>query len=231
MSFRKRAMVQINTTADRRVLRRTLFRGFMATPSLYWSTGPLVRSLFGDSSLVPIDDICQLPRVLVELKLQLPFLVDDQLGGGKQDAGAFVLIGIVDFDFAGGEVVVPGSCVVPSFCKPDHAVSGKANLTAGRGFDQADVTEVVPNSSGNGNAAHSPHFGESIHQPLVLALLICLDEDTAVFVSRELVDSYFHADHVSHLRAGAHRGSVDDLCASVLRAKREHSRGEKKSCE
>ena len=31
----------------------------------------------------PVDNVNQLPSVLIEIKLQLPFLVDDELGGRK----------------------------------------------------------------------------------------------------------------------------------------------------
>lgn len=45
--------------------------------------------------LLPLDDVSQFPRILVEFPLQLAFLVDNQLCGGEEDTRTFVFVFVI----------------------------------------------------------------------------------------------------------------------------------------
>src|SRR5271154_1960814 len=68
----------------------------------YFSTWACNASARSDLQLIdarcsfPVEHVHQLPRVLRQVNLQLPLLVNDQLGAGIQDAGALALVGVVD---------------------------------------------------------------------------------------------------------------------------------------
>src|ERR1700741_4240676 len=133
-------------------------------------------------SLVPIDNIREPPRILVELELELPFFVYDQLGRRVEESTALVFVGIVNFDLTGRQVVRFGLCIVISFTESDHAVGDKANLSARWRWDDPDETEVVANRAGDRNTADGLHLRKRIYQALILSLLEGINENLPVFV-------------------------------------------------
>jgi hypothetical protein len=163
------------------------------------------------SSLVPIDNIHELPRILVELELELPFFVYDQLGRGVEESTALVFVGIVNFDLTRRQVVCCGLRIVISFTESDHAVGDEANLSARWRWDEPDETEVVANRAGDRDTADGLHLRKGIYQALILSLLEGINEDLPVFVRRVLVDDHLHADVLSQLGTCTHSRCVDSL--------------------
>src|SRR5580698_11648344 len=62
------------------------------------------RELVDAGGALPVDDVDQFPRILIELELNLTLFVHGELASGIEDAGAFALVGVVDVELAGGEV-------------------------------------------------------------------------------------------------------------------------------
>src|ERR1700739_4454139 len=67
----------------------------------------IVKDIFLDPQLyctisLPLDDVSQLPGVLVKLKLQLSFLIDDELRGREENTVTLVLVLIIQVDLTGG---------------------------------------------------------------------------------------------------------------------------------
>src|SRR5664279_2300103 len=52
------------------------------------------------SRALPVDEVAQPPRILVQLDLQLAVLVDRKLAGWIQDASALALVLIIQVEFA-----------------------------------------------------------------------------------------------------------------------------------
>src|SRR5579862_2000829 len=86
----------------------------------------MTRVLLFGASLVPVDNVGELPGILVELKLKLAILVDDQLRSWVENARALVLVRIVQVEFASGQVVGDGSGVTISFTESNQPVRGEA---------------------------------------------------------------------------------------------------------
>jgi hypothetical protein len=53
------------------------------------SRGPF---LLDSAGFVPIENVHELPRILIELELELPLFVDDQLGRRVENTGALILV-------------------------------------------------------------------------------------------------------------------------------------------
>jgi hypothetical protein len=53
----------------------------------------------------PVDDVHQLQGILAELKLKFALFVDNQLASRKKNAGALVLVGIVQVKLARRHIV------------------------------------------------------------------------------------------------------------------------------
>src|SRR5215467_4999557 len=87
---------------------------------------------------LPLDDVRQLPGILVKLPLQLAFLIDDELGGREKNTAALVLVVIVDVDFASGQIETLRLSAPIRFAESDLAVRNKSNGRAGRRNDLAD---------------------------------------------------------------------------------------------
>ena len=187
-------------------------------------TQPFQQFLFEGAGLVPIDNVDELPSVLIELELELPLFVNDQLGRRVENSAALILVGIVYFDLARSQVERSGLGVVISFTESEQSVGNKANLASCWSGNQANETEVVANCAGDGNTADGLHLGKRIYQPFVLALREGLNEDLSVLLFRVLVNGHFHTDHFTQLRAGAHCGGVDGLYFSVIRGKSDGDR-------
>jgi hypothetical protein len=166
--------------------------------------------------LVPVNDVDQIPVILSELKLELAVFVDDQLGSRVENARALVLVGIVQIEFTGGQVVGDGCGVRISLSEADPAVRGEANFASGVGGDQTNVSKVSSNRAGDGDAPNGGHLRQRIDQALVLALLKGINKECSVFLSGELVDGHLDAYVLTHLRASTHCGGVNRLDFPVL---------------
>src|SRR6516225_111057 len=152
----------------------------------------------------PIDDINQLPGVLIEIKLQLPFLINDELGCRKQNARVLALVGRVQVEFARRQVEGHGLAVRPSFAKSNLTIGDKANLPARRGWNLSDVGAVVAESPRDLDMSHRSHSLECCNQPLVLTFLEGLDQDLLVRRRREIINVQRDANIRPELGARTH---------------------------
>src|SRR5208337_3753381 len=166
----------------------------------------------------------ELPGISVELELELPVFVDDQLGRRVEDTGGLILVGIVYVELSGSQVVRDGLRVVINFTEPEQAVGDEANLATCWSGNQANVTEVVANGSGDCNTADGLHLGQGIHQSLVLAFFEGFDENCSIVVCGKLGDGHLHVDNLTQLRAGTHRRCVNYLYISVIGGKSRYGR-------
>jgi len=119
---------------------------------------------------VPIDDVDELPWILIELELELPVSIDDHLGRWEENTRGLILVGVVDINLSRRQVVLPGSGVVIMLTESDKAVRDEANLATRWSGNQANVTEVISNGAGDGNATDGFHLGKRIYQALILTL-------------------------------------------------------------
>src|SRR4029077_4040262 len=117
------------------------------------------------------------------------------------------------------------------FTESEQTVRHEPNLAAGFRGDQANVTEVVANCAGDGNATHGLHLGKRIHQALILALLKGIDEDSSILVRGAIVDGHLHADYSAHLSASSHGSRVDNLPTPVICRKIESGRRQQSDYE
>lgn len=99
--------------------------------------------LLGGTRFVPVNDVDEFPGILVQPKLELPLVVDDQLGRRIQNAPALVLVLIVQVEFAARQVVRDGLGVRIGFTEANLTVGDKANLPPRGGRKQPNVTDVV----------------------------------------------------------------------------------------
>src|ERR1700720_3721954 len=116
----------------------------------------------------PIDNVYELPSILIELKLQLPLFVDHELSCGIQHTCAFTLVRVVQVEFSGCQVEGTGLRVPINFTESEQAVGDEANLATSRSRYHLDETEVVAKCAGDRYTAHSFHLGERIDQSLIL---------------------------------------------------------------
>jgi hypothetical protein len=187
--------------------------------------------LLGNAGFIPVDDVDELPGILVELKFELAFFVDDKLSGGIEDAGALIFVLVVDFNFTSGQIVSSGLGVGIDFTEAKQAVGDETNLAAGVGGDETDKAEVVAKSAGDGDASDGAHFGEGVNETLILSLFEGIDEDLAILFGGEFVDGDLDVDDFAELGAGALGGGVDDFGASVVGRNSESDGSEKKNRE
>ena len=80
------------------------------------------------ASLVPVDDVHQLPGILAKFKLELAIFPDSQLTRGIENACALVLVGVVQIKLAGGQAVRLALRVVIGFTESDQPVGGEPYL-------------------------------------------------------------------------------------------------------
>jgi hypothetical protein len=165
---------------------------------------------------LPLDDVSQLPGILVKLPLQLAFLVDDELRGREENSAALALIFIVQVDFAGSQTETLRLRIPIRFAKGNLAISDKADGSPGRRQNFPDVAKVVPERAGDRYSAYALHLLKRIYQPIVLALLECLDQDVPVLGAREFINYDFHAEVSSQLSACAKGCGVDGFGLSSL---------------
>ncbi len=140
------------------------------------------RLLLQLSSLVPIDDVDELPGIFVELEFELPLFVNDQLGGWVENTATLLVVSIINFDLAGGQIVGDALGLAIHFTESKQTVGDEANLATCRSRNQANETEVVAKRAGDGNAADGLHLGEGIYQTLTLPLLEGINEDLSVLL-------------------------------------------------
>jgi len=60
--------------------------------------------LIDAGSALPVDDVDQFPRILIELELNLALFIHGELASGIENASALALVCIVDIEFPSGEV-------------------------------------------------------------------------------------------------------------------------------
>ena len=91
-----------------------------------------------------------------------------------------------------------------------------------------NVRDVVTESAGNGAVADRFHLGESVDQPLILALFKGLDEDLAILGSGEVIDFYTHANDSAELSASAHGAGFNGFVFdAITREKGKRADGKK----
>src|SRR6266446_6493188 len=149
---------------------------------------PQAPHLVNAGRSLPIDNVNQVPRVPNEIHLQLPLLIDHELGCRIQDARAFALVRVVQVEFASRQVVGGRSGVPVHLTESQEAVSDKANLPPSWGWNHADVTAVIPQSARDLDVTRRFHLAERVDQPLILAFLECLYERLLVCGSREIIN-------------------------------------------
>src|ERR1019366_3427809 len=152
---------------------------------------------------LPVDDIAQSPRVLVQIELQFSVFVDNDLSCRIQSASALALVLVVQLNLAGGKVKAHRLRLRVGFAEGDLAVRDELDRAAGCGWDHTDEAHVVAQRSGNLDAAHCLHLLQGVGQSLVLSLLEGINEDLAIFRRRELVDDERDPYVASHLGAGS----------------------------
>jgi len=109
-----------------------------------------------------------------------PLLIDHELGCRVQDARASCFCPCRSsrtrpaVKFIGG-----GSGVPVHLTESEEAVSDKANLPSGWGWNHLDVAAVIPQCASDLDMARRFHLAERVDQPLILALLECLDQKSA----------------------------------------------------
>src|ERR1700675_4426107 len=134
------------------------------------SSVPTADLVNGGRSL-PIDDVNQLPRIPNEIHLQLPLLIDLELGGRVQHARALAFVRVVQIEFASRQVVGRRSGVPINLTESEQAVSNEANLPPSGCLDHPDVTAVIPQSARDLDVARRFHLAKRVDQPLVLPFL------------------------------------------------------------
>src|SRR5216684_3041961 len=172
---------------------------------------PQAPHLVNAGRSLPIDNVNQVPRVPNEIHLQLPLLVDHELGCRVQDARALALVGVVQVELASRQVVGGRSGVPVHLTESEEAVSDKANLPSSWAWNHSDVTAVIPQSARDLNVPRGFHLAERVDQPLILAFLECLYQYLLVCRSRVIINVQRDADLRSHLSACAHGSSVNGL--------------------
>jgi len=187
--------------------------------------------LLGHAGLVPVDYVGELPGIFVKLKFELALFVDDELSGGIEDSSAFVLVLIVEIEFAGRQVVSSGGSVGVDFTETKQAVGDEANFAAGVGGNQSNVAQVIANRAGDGDAADGTHFAEGVDEALVLPLFEGIGEDLAIFFGGEFIDGDLDVDDLARLRAGAHGRGIDDFDFSFVGGNGQGDGGEKKCAD
>src|SRR5690348_3721892 len=106
-----------------------------------------LRRLVDAGRAFPVENIDQLPGVLIEVNLQLTLLIDHELGGGIQDACALVFVLVVQVDFAGSQVEGLRLGICQNLAEAKLPIGNKADFSSGRSLNQADETAVVAESA------------------------------------------------------------------------------------
>ena len=142
----------------------------------------------------PVDDIAQPPGILVQLDLELAILVDGELAGWIQNSVALTLILVIQLELARRKVESLRLCVEVRLTKSDFAVGDETDRSTGRGLDQSDEGEIVPQGSRYLDASDGFHFGKRVDKSLILALLKRFHENLTVFWCRPLINNDGHAN-------------------------------------
>src|SRR5258706_3593854 len=165
---------------------------------------------------IPLDDVRQLPAILVKLPLQLPFLIDDELRGGEKNTATLALVFFINGDFTGSQIETLRLGTPITFAESNLSVRDKTDGPAGRRYDFPDEAKIQSNCARDRYSAHAFHRLQSIHQSVVLALLERLYQNVSILWARELVSNDFHAEVSSELSACAEGRGVDGLPTSPL---------------
>src|ERR1700674_4288922 len=118
----------------------------------------LPRSVDAGSSL-PIDNANELPGEPHKIVLQLPLLIDRELGFRVEGAHALGFILVVNVEFTGRQIVGSRSAITVDLSESENAVGDKANLSPSRGWDLLDVTDVIAEGARDRDMAHCFHLG------------------------------------------------------------------------
>src|ERR1700674_2778593 len=162
----------------------------------------LPRSVDPGSSL-PIDNVNQLPGKPNEVVLQLPLLIDRQLGFRVEGARAFRLILVINVELTDRQIVGSRSAIVEDLAESEKAVGNKANLPPSGGWDLLDVADVIAEGARDCDVSHCLHLGERVEQPLILAVPERLVQDLFVCLTGEFINGQRHREFLSHLRVSA----------------------------
>ena len=92
------------------------------------ATAPRNRPQLILRSTLPVDDIAEPPRVLVQIELQIAVFVDQQLGGRIQDAGALALVLVIEIYLASRQVKALGLRIRVGLTEGDLAVGDELML-------------------------------------------------------------------------------------------------------
>src|ERR1700674_4622470 len=141
----------------------------------------LPRSVDAGSSL-PIDNANELPGEPHKIVLQLPLLIDRELGFRVEGARALGFILVVNVEFTDRQIVGSRSAITVDLAESEKAVCDKANPPPSGGWGLLDVTDVVAESARDCDVSHCFHLGQRVEQPLILAVLECLGKN--LFVRR-----------------------------------------------
>src|SRR5882672_3068777 len=120
---------------------------------------------------IPLDDVHQLPRILVKLPLQLAFLIHDELSGRKKNTVTLALVFIINVDLTGGQIETFRLGTPITFAKCNLAVGNKTDGPAGRRYNLPDEAKIESKCAGDRYPTDTFHLLKRIHQSVVLALL------------------------------------------------------------
>src|SRR6185437_7364186 len=110
---------------------------------------------------LPLDDVNQLPRILVQLELQFAFLVDDELRGREKSTATLAFVFRIELDFTGGQIEILRLSILIGFAERDPAICKKTNGSAGRGHNFSNEAKIVSNCARDLYPTHVFHFFKS----------------------------------------------------------------------
>src|SRR3954452_4156566 len=146
----------------------------------------------------PIENVRESPGILIEVQLQLAFLIENQLRCRKQLSGALALVLRVEFEHASGEIEGLRLGIEVGFTEANLTVGNKDDLATCRSWSHPNVGAVVTEGSGDLDMTYGLHLREGRDQSLVLPLLEGLDQRDSVGGRREFVDVQCDADVLTH---------------------------------
>jgi hypothetical protein len=129
---------------------------------------------------LPIDNVNQLPWILIEVQLQLALFIDNQLRQWVEKPCTLALILIVKLQYAGGKIEGHRLAIRPGLTKPDLPIGGKDDPSAGRCRSHRNVGAVIAQSTCDFDVPYGSHLLQRSNQPLVLALLESLHKSCSI---------------------------------------------------
>src|ERR1039457_1839520 len=111
---------------------------------------------------LPINNAPKSPWVLIEIELQFPILVDDQLSRRIQDSGTLALVLSVQVQLPCSQIETLRPTICPCFPEGDWPAGNKSNLSSGGCFNEPNEAQIVSQCTGDLYAAHRFHFEKGI---------------------------------------------------------------------